>query len=115
MYTTPTITTLSIIPVIVTFSCFLLRHLFHLPVHSLCVMWTGGCEGATLHMTAQTFQSLSDLNSWSLTMCVPSSWVPFSMSLLREVAQFQIFSVLLNGKLDTDCRWAVECGTGNNT
>jgi len=78
-------------------------------------MWTGRCEGATLDMPAQTFQSMSNLNSWFLTMCVPSSWVPFGMSLLREVAQFQIFSVLLNGKLRTDCRWAVEGGTGNNT
>jgi len=48
-------------------------------------------------------------------VCVPSNWVPFGMSLLRELSQFQRFSLLLKGKLRIDRRWDVEDRTGDNT
>jgi len=66
-------------------------------------------------MPTQTFQSMSDPNIWFLTLCVLSNWVPFGMSVLREVSQFESPSVLPEGKLRTDRRWAVEDGTGDNT
>jgi len=107
---------LSIIPVIVTFSCFLLHQLHHLPVHSLSIVWTGGLGGGNVrHAPLQTIQLMCVLNTWFLTMCVPSSGVLFGMLLLTELSQFQIFSVLLNGKLCTDYRWDVEDGTDDNT
>ena len=58
---------------------------------------------------------MSDPNIWFLTLCVLSNWVPFGMSVLREVSQLQRISVLLKGKLRTDSSWAVEDETGDNT
>jgi hypothetical protein len=60
-------------------------------------MWTGGWGVATLATPAQTFRSMIDLNSWFLTVCVPSNSMSFGVSLLREVLQFQSFSVLIKG------------------